>query len=174
MINVSILVLKKAVVASIADCQYVFTMVNSFLAERGKESLFNVLLVGLTREVRFNNGSFVIHTDKLLDEATENNLIIIPALDGIMSAAVHLNRECANWIAEQYKEGAEVASLSSGVFILAFSGLLNGKECTTHWLNANELKYFYPGIHVVDEKMITDLEKTTREFHKTFEKTIKK
>jgi len=156
MINVSILVLKKAVVASIADCQYVFTMVNSFLTEQGKESLFNVQLVGLSREVRFNNGSFVIHTDKLLDEATENNLIIIPALDGIMTAAVHLNREYATWIAEQYKEGAEVASLSSGVFILAFSGLLNGKECTTHWLNANELKYFYPAIHVVDERMITD------------------
>jgi transcriptional regulator GlxA family with amidase domain len=156
MINVSILTLKNAVVASIADCQYVFTMVNSFLEERGKESLFNVQLVGLTKEVKFNKGSFVIHTDKLLDEATENDLIIIPALDGIMSAAVHLNKEYAYWIAEQYKEGAEVASLSSGVFLLAFSGLLKGRECTTHWLNANELKYFYPSIHVVDERMITD------------------
>jgi len=131
-------------------------MVNSFLEERGKQKLFNIQLIGLTQEVKFNNGSFVIRTDKLLDEATENNLIIIPALDGILTSAVHLNKEYAHWIAEQYKEGAEVASLSSGVFILAFSGLLNGKECTTHWLNANELKYFYPGIHVVDEKMITD------------------
>jgi len=117
-INVSILVVKKAVVASIADCQYVFTMVNSFLEERGKQRLFNIQLVGLTEEVKFNDGSFVIRTDKLLKEATENNLIIIPALDGIMSAAVHLNREYANWIAEQYKEGAEVASLSSGVLFL--------------------------------------------------------
>jgi transcriptional regulator GlxA family with amidase domain len=156
MINVSILVVKKAVVASIADCQYVFNMVNSFLEERGKEPLFNVQLVGLTKEVTFNKGSFVICTDKLLDETTENNLIIIPALDGIMSSAVHLNKDYAHWIAQQYKEGAEVASLSSGAFILAFSGLLNGRECTTHWLNANELKYFYPSIHVVDEKMITD------------------
>ena len=156
MINVSILVLKKAVVASIADCQYVFTMVNSFLEEKGKERLFNVQLVGITKEVTFNQGSFVIHTDKLLNEATENNLIIISAPDGIMTAVVHLNKDYAHWIAEQYKEGAEVASLSSGVFILAFSGLLNGKECTTHWLNANELRYFYPSIHVVDEKMITD------------------
>jgi len=156
MINVSILVLKNAVVASIADCQYVFTMVNNFLEERSKEKLFNVQLVGLTKEVTFNKGSFVIRTDKLPDEVTENNLIIIPALDGVMSVGVQLNKEYAYWIAEQYKEGAEVASLSSGVFLLAFSGLLKGRECTTHWLNANELKYFYPSIHVVDEKMITD------------------
>jgi len=156
MINVSILTLKNAVVASIADCQYVFTMVNRFLEERGKERLFNVQLVGLTKEVKFNNGSFIIHPDKLLDEATENNLIIIPALTGVMTAGVHLNKDYAYWIAEQYKEGAEVASLSSGVFLLAFSGLLKGKQCTTHWLFANELKYYYPSIQVVDEKMITD------------------
>src|SRR6185436_14777000 len=108
MINVSILTLKNAVVASIADCQYVFTMVNRFLEERGKERLFNVQLVGLTKEVKFNNGSFIIHPDKLLDEATENNLIIIPALTGVMTAGVHLNKDYAYWIAEQYKEGAEV------------------------------------------------------------------
>ena len=143
-------------VASIADCQYVFTMVNRFLEERGKERLFDVQLVGLTKEVKFNNGSFIIHPDKLLDEATENNLIIVPALTGVMTAGVHLNKDYAYWIAEQYKEGAEVASLSSGVFLLAFSGLLKGKQCTTHWLYANELKYYYPSIHVVDEKMITD------------------
>ena len=156
MINVSILTLKNAVVASIADCQYVFTMVNRFLEERGKERLFDVQLVGLTKEVKFNDGSFIIHPDKLLDEATENNLIIIPALTGVMTAGVHLNKDYAYWIAEQYKEGAEVASLSSGVFLLAFSGLLKGRQCTTHWLYANELKYYYPSIHVVDEKMITD------------------
>jgi len=156
MINVSILTLKNAVIASIADCRYVFTTVNSFLAERGKEALFNVQLVGLTKEVKFNNGSFVIRADKLLHEVIENNLIIIPAVDGIMTASVHLNKEYAYWIAEQYKEGAEVASLSSGAFLLAFSGLLKGRECTTHWLYANELRYFYPSIHVVDEKMITD------------------
>lgn len=156
MVNVSILVLRNAVVASIADCRYVFTMVNSFLDERGREKLFNVQLVGLSSEVKYNNGLFVIHTDKLLEKAKENDLIIIPALDGIMTASVHLNKEYAYWLAEQYKEGAEVASLSSGVFLLAFSGLLKGKECTTHWLYANELKYFYPSIQVVDEKMITD------------------
>jgi transcriptional regulator GlxA family with amidase domain len=156
MINVSILTLKNAVVASIADCQYVFTMVNRFLEDRGKERLFNVRLVGLSKEVTFNNGSFVIHPDKLLEEATDNHLIIIPALTGVMTAGVHLNKDYAYWIAEQYKDGAEVASLSSGVFLLAFSGLLKGKQCTTHWLYANELKYYYPSIQVVDEKMITD------------------
>lgn len=156
MINVSILVLRNAVVASIADARYVFTMVNSFLKEKGQKSLFNVQLVGLTKEVKFNDGSFVIRTDKLLNEATQNDLIIIPSLEGIMTVSVHLNMAFANWIAENYKEGAEVAGLSSGVFLLAFSGLLKGRECTTHWLYANELKYFYPSIHVVDEKIITD------------------
>jgi transcriptional regulator GlxA family with amidase domain len=33
--------------------------------------------------------------------------------------------------------------------MLAFSGLLKGKECTTHWQYANELKHFYPLVKVV-------------------------
>jgi transcriptional regulator GlxA family with amidase domain len=42
------------------------------------------------------------------------------------------------------------------VNMLAYSGLLRGKQCTTHWSYANELRHVYPSIKVVDEKVITD------------------
>jgi transcriptional regulator GlxA family with amidase domain len=131
-------------------------MVNRFLAEKGREPLFHVQLVGLAREVRYDNGLFLLHPDKLLDEVDENHLIIIPVLTGAMMNSVYVNKEYVDWITRQYKEGVEVASLCSGVFLLAFSGLLKGRECTTHWQYANELKHFYPSIHVVDEQLITD------------------
>ena len=60
------------------------------------------------------------------------------------------------WIADSYKAGAEVASLSTGAFLLAFTGILNGKQCTTHWAYANEFRYYYPSVTLVDEKVITD------------------
>lgn len=49
-----------------------------------------------------------------------------------------------------------VASLCVGAFLLAFSGLLKGKECTTHWSYANEFRHFYPNVKLLDEKVITD------------------
>ncbi len=156
MINISILALKNAVLASIADSQYVFTKVNEFLKQSGRSSLFEVTLVGLSKEVKLNQGLFSIYPDLIIEEVKQTDLIIIPSLTGDMMTATHVNRDFAGWIATQYKNGSEVASLCVGAFLLAFSGLLKGKQCTTHWLYANEFRHFYPNVKLVDEKVITD------------------
>ena len=155
MISVSILTLKNAILASIADTRHVFTMVNEFLKQAGKPPLFKIQLVGLSKEVKLNDGLFTIHPDAVLNEVNPD-LIIIPSMTGDMMSATHMNREYAIWIAQRYKDGAEVASLCVGAFLLAFSGVLKGKECTTHWLYANEFRHFYPSVKLLDEKVITD------------------
>nr|WP_295864333.1 helix-turn-helix domain-containing protein [uncultured Chitinophaga sp.] len=156
MVHIYILTVRNALVASIADCRHLFDSVNDFLAEKGKPVLFDVKLAGITPEVHYENGTFCIRPDVLLENITDADLILVPALTGDLTTAVMLNREYTLWAASQYKEGAEVASLGSGVFLLAFSGLLKGRQCTTHWSCANELKFYYPAIEVVDERMITD------------------
>lgn len=156
MITISILTLQNAVLASIADSRYVFIKVNEFLKQAGKVPLFNVQLVGTTKEVTLNNGLFSIRPDVILKDVKQTDLIIIPAMTGDMMTATHVNRDYAIWIAQQYKEGAEVASLCVGAFLLAFSGVLKGKQCTTHWAYANEFRHFYPAAKLVDEKVITD------------------
>ncbi|MBO9727236.1 MAG: helix-turn-helix domain-containing protein [Chitinophaga sp.] len=156
MIKIFILAVRNAGVASIVDCQQVFTMVNTFLTERGKKALFEVRLAGITDDVNYNGGLFKVKPEVRLQDIQTADLIIIPALTGDMTTAVMLNTPYSLWAAEQYKEGVEIACLSSGVFILAFSGLLKGRQCTTHWSYANELKFYYPSIDVADERMITD------------------
>jgi len=156
MITISILALKNSVLASIADSRYVFTKVNEFLKQSGRTPLFNIQLVGLSQEVKLNNGLFSIHPDILMEDVKQTDLIIIPALTGDVMSATNVNKDFAFWIAQHYKNGSEVASLCVGAFLLAFSGVLKGKQCTTHWLYANEFRHFYPSIKLVDEKVITD------------------
>jgi transcriptional regulator GlxA family with amidase domain len=91
----------------------------------------------------------------LLDETVRNELVIIPALAGDMLSATHINREYGYWIAQQYKAGAEVASLCTGAFMLAFSGILKNRQCTTHWMYANEFRHYYPSVKLVDDKVLT-------------------
>ncbi len=155
MVEVSILALKSAVVASITDSAYVFAMANAFLKEAGKPPMFKVQLVGFTEEAPFNSGAYTIKTDATFENVKGTGLIIIPSFTGHASTAVYLNKDCAAWIARQYKEGAEVASLCTGAFLLAYTGLLAGKQCTTHWAYANEFRYFYPSVTLTDDKMIT-------------------
>jgi len=154
--TVSILVPESAVLQGIADPRYMFTAVNEFLKNAGKPPLFHVQLVGQTREVKLNGGTFSIHTDVLLDEVKKSDLVIVPPLSGDMNAAIKLNAGLIPWIVDQYNRGAEVASLCLGAFLLASTGLLNGKKCSTHWLFANEFRNMFPEVELVDEKVITE------------------
>lgn len=154
--KVSILVPESSVMQAIADPQYLFTAVNQFLMAAGKSPLFEVELVGIKKEIRLNNGMFSVHTDRQLKEVKKTDLVFIPALFGDMSAAIAKNKGAVPWIVEQYNKGAEVASLCVGAFLLASTGLLNGKKCSTHWGFQNEFREMYPAVEVVEGSIVTE------------------
>jgi len=149
-------VVNDAVPASIIDPRYMFTAVNSFLERAGRLPLFDVQLVGLAKEVRLNNGSFTVITDAFLQDIKKTDLIFIPALSGDMKTALKINEDFVPWIVNQYNTGAKVASLCTGAFLLAATGLLNGKKCSTHWIYANEFREMFPECTLVDDKIITE------------------
>jgi transcriptional regulator GlxA family with amidase domain len=155
MITISVLALKNCVVASVADTDYLFKVVNGLLKKAGKRPLFKVQLVGLSKEVVPGSDLFVLKPDKVLEEVEETDLIIIPSMTGDAVGNTYMNKDFAPWIAERYKQGTEVASLCVGAFLLAYTGLLKGKQCTTHWAYANEFRYYYPKVKLVDEKVMT-------------------
>lgn len=154
--NITILVLESSVVQAIADPQYCFSAVNRFLTLSGKDPLFNVELVGLKREIKLNDGLYSVHPDKLLKEVIKTDLVIIPALFGDISIAVEENRKFVPWITAQYGNGAEIASLCVGAFLLASTGLLNGKRCSTHWGFINKFREMFPDVHVQDGSIVTE------------------
>jgi transcriptional regulator GlxA family with amidase domain len=154
--NVSILIPENSVMQAIADPQYLFSAVNQFMAVAGKKPFFNVQLVGLKKEVKINHGMFSINTSQLLKDVKKTDLIIIPALFGDMKTAIASNKKVLPWINEQYNKGAEVASLCVGAFLLASTGLLNGKKCSTHWGFQNEFREMFPDVEVVDGSIVTE------------------
>ena len=154
--HISILVPETAVVEAIADPRYMFTAVNQFLQAEGKSPLFNVQLVGTKKEIRLANNLFSVHTDSLLKDVKKTDLIFIPALSGDMKTALEANKDLVPWIVDQYKNGAEVASLCIGAFLLASTGLLNGKKCSTHWNSGNEFRNMFPDVELVDGSIITE------------------
>jgi transcriptional regulator GlxA family with amidase domain len=154
--NVSILVPESSVMQAIADPRYLFDAVNQFLAVSGKKPLFNVQLVGAKKEVKLNKGQYAVFTDKLLKDVERTDIVFIPALFGDMREAIDANKKLMPWIIEQYNKGAEVASLCVGAFLLASTGLLDGKKCSTHWGFTNEFREMFPGVEVVDGSIVTE------------------
>lgn len=154
--NIAIIVPYTAVIEAVADPRYLFSAVNQFLQNRGEEPAFNIQLVGLTKEVSLSDGVFTIKVDCTIKNAQKPDLIIIPALSGDLNEAIHLNKEFIPWIVQQYHSGTEVASLCLGAFLLASTGLINGSDCSTHWLFANQFRMMFPEINLVDDKIITE------------------
>ena len=154
--HISILALKNANYASIVDARSVFKNVNEILKAQGKKELFEIQIIGERSEIVIEDGMVAITVDMLSHEIDKTDLIIIPALKGDMLSAGHYNRFFVDWIIKQYKRNAEVASLCTGAFMLAFTGLLKNKKCTTHWQYANEFRFFYPDITLVDGKIIVE------------------
>jgi transcriptional regulator GlxA family with amidase domain len=154
--HVSILVLETSIPACLVDPRYMFTAINNFLKIANLQPAFSVKLVGLTEEVKLHDGLISIHTDALLKDVKKTDLIIIPALSGPIQAALKKNTDFIPWIVDQYKQGAEVASLCIGSFLLASTGLLKDKSCSTHWLFANEFRTMFPDVILTDDKIITE------------------
>jgi transcriptional regulator GlxA family with amidase domain len=154
--HVTILITNEAVLASIVDPRIIFTGVNDFLAAVGKPPVFNVQLVGLEKEVKLHGGLFSVHTDAVLNDVKKTDLIIIPAFGGDMRTSIKRNEEFLPWIVDQHYKGAEAASLCVGAFLLAATGLLDGKECSTHWRFANEFREVFPQITLVDDRIVTE------------------
>ncbi|WP_436486945.1 GlxA family transcriptional regulator [Chitinophaga sp. ARDCPP14] len=84
-------------------------------------------------------------------------LIIIPAMryDKIDEVIAREGR-LVTWLKQQRQKGADLASICVGAFLLAETGLLNGKKATTNWLFAGRFQQRYPAIGVQDDKIIVD------------------
>ena len=133
-----------------------FNMANAQLERMGEPPAFLVQLVGLSHTAHSSNGIFFIQPHVTIQELQETDLVVIPAIHGNYQEVVEANAPFVPWILRQYKQGAEVASLCIGAFLLASTGLLEGRHCATHWLAAQEFRAMFPGVDLVADKIITD------------------
>ncbi len=155
--HISILVPNGAASLACIDGAYsAFTKTNQFLQSMNKPPMFKIQLVGITKEAQVYERLFTVYPDATIANLRKTDLIIIPAVNGDMEKVVEINKEFFPWINKQFTGGAEVASLCMGAFLLASTGLLAGKKCSTHWLGANEFKKMFPDVELVSDKIITD------------------
>ncbi|MDN5201701.1 helix-turn-helix domain-containing protein [Fulvivirgaceae bacterium BMA10] len=121
------------------------------------EALFRIDLVGLSKTAVKYQGVFSIAPTTTIDKVGHTDLIIVAAISGNLEKEIENNAAYISWIKKQRIEnGAEIASLCKGAFLLAETGLLNGKSCSTHWTAHNQFKVRYPKVNLIPEKIISE------------------
>jgi len=158
--HLSIVVPKgQVIVDTIIGSMNLFQMANNYHRKHqlSPNGVFEINLVGTAKEPHLFNHYLSLTPDKTLEEVTQTDLIIIPGLVGDMREQIALNEPLVRWIKEQrIQHQSELASLCRGAFLVAKTGLMNGKSCATHWLTHDQFRQMFPSVTLLPEKVINE------------------
>jgi transcriptional regulator GlxA family with amidase domain len=154
--KVSVYVPEHAAIGAVNAAYRLFKAANDFLNALGKTSFFDVEYVGLKNYVATDEGEYLIKTNRLIKDVKTTDLVILPATYGDISRALKTNEEVIPWVKKMHHNGSEIASLCNGAFLLAETGLINGKRCSTHWAYFNQFREMFPTVNIVEGSIITD------------------
>src|SRR5690606_36224218 len=106
---------------------------NRYLESQGKKRMFDVQLAGYAPQISLEGGIYSVRPEIVLSRLKTTDLVLIPAFQDDIAEGLEKNRAAIPWLVRQYQSGAELASLCTGAFVLAATGLLRDKNCSTHW-----------------------------------------
>lgn len=140
----------------IIGAYHIFTEANNYYVRNHKTQLFDIEFVGVSEQSNFLNGLLAVSSPKGIHDILKTDLIIIPAIAPGFKKIEGRNVLMVDWILKQYKKGAEVASMCTGAYILASTGILDKRNCSIHWNAAANFKMLFPKVNLKVEKLITD------------------
>jgi transcriptional regulator GlxA family with amidase domain len=114
-------------------------------------SAYQVRVAGVSREV--DAGPFKIRVTHGLTELLKADTVILP---GVADVTLPVPERLVRAVRKAARAGARVASICSGAFLLAATGLLDGCRATTHWLAASELARRFPRVEVDPNVLYVD------------------
>ncbi|HLT06483.1 MAG TPA: helix-turn-helix domain-containing protein [Cyclobacteriaceae bacterium] len=154
--KISVFVPEHGVIEAVTPPYRAFNTANEFLTAFGKKPAFDVEYIGLHAYVPANNGEYTVKTHRLIKEVSTTDLLVIPPTFGDTLKGIEANAEAIPYFRKLYSKGSSLASLCIGAFLLAETGLLEGKKCSTHWAHVQEFKNRYPNVDVEDGAIITE------------------
>ncbi len=158
MIKVVILVSDHCLLSGVAGPMDMFLQTgviwNSILEEK-PTPYFDIKIATLDgKPVSAYNGMPVVpHCS--FEEIEEADIIIVPS-QGFYFEQDEALHQRVDYLTHWYDRGADLASICTGAFTLAATGLLDGKTATTHWGAAKAFRKIYPAVDLKINQMVTD------------------
>jgi AraC family transcriptional activator FtrA len=114
---------------------------------------YHLRIVGLSTDPIRGLGGVTITADADLSALAQADLVIIPGWRG---ADDPVPDTLMTALRQAHHQGARIASICSGVFVLAATGLLDGQRATTHWRYADVFRSKYPAVLLDPDVLYVD------------------
>jgi transcriptional regulator GlxA family with amidase domain len=108
------------------------------------QRIYDVTVIGLTGRL-VSEGGLVIQADVTADKAPPLDTLIVPGGSGLRAPAT--SERAAKWILGRAPRTRRVASVCTGIYGLAPTGLLDGRRVTTHWAFVQDAARRFPKLH---------------------------
>lgn len=125
------------------------------IRQSSQSPLFDVTVVSADGQPIQSVNNILIQPHCSIEEVQQPDLVIISSATYI-DKILEMNPELIPWIHHQYRQGAHVASICTGVFLLAETGLLDGKSATLHWGFVDVFRKRYPNVDLRQDRMFID------------------
>lgn len=110
-------------------------------------------VVVCAESARTDAGAYTLHAPKRLADMASADIVIVPGIEGIGRPPTRAVKDA---LKSASRRGAVVASICTGAFVLAETGLLDGKRATTHWAATEQLARCYPRVTVDPDVLYVD------------------
>lgn len=152
LMNCILLLLDNSPVTSVTGPMEIFSLANSLVPIQQR---MDVQLVSPAGEAVSCLGGLKLSVHGKLDQQKTADLIIIGAIGHPSLRPAEFDVGVLNWLREKHGEGSKIASICTGAFVLAASGLLDNLPATTHWQCASLFQQRFPSVQLQRDAMIT-------------------
>jgi transcriptional regulator GlxA family with amidase domain len=147
-----LLMLDNSPITSITGPMEILSLANSLVKP---EYRMELILASSNGEPVTCLGGLQLSVNGKMEKYSDIDLIIIGAIGHPALRPTTFDADVIDWLNAMHSTGSKIASICTGAFVLAATGLLNGKEATTHWQCASLFRQRYPEVLLRSEAMIT-------------------
>ncbi len=102
------------------------------------------------------SGNIHIQPDRAMADSGAMDMIFLPAFCEMGHLAAPGIDSVIDWLLDHYRQGTPIATTCTGTFLLAETGLLNGRAATTNWQFARMFQRRYPNVHLKTDRIMTE------------------
>jgi transcriptional regulator GlxA family with amidase domain len=156
-IDIAVLALDGAVYSSIIGPMDVFSVANMLRESDGRQDFARVRVLKASRRQPLSFNGIRIHTHGRIGTGDQYDVIMVPAMMQVNEKQIYpSSHHLVQWLHRQHDGGACLSSVCAGSFLLARTGLLDGRNATTHWNLAGQFQESYPQVRLQPQKMLID------------------
>ena len=155
-LRVCLVALPDAVISTLAGIYDVMNGVSMMgIASPGAEHPFTVKIVGEQAGLLWLASGVPIEVQHSIDDITACDILIVPSVL-LKPGGWEMGRypRLVDWIRRMHDGGARLCSACSGVFLLAETGLFDGRDATVHFGYAEKFAACYPLVPIHPELVL--------------------